>query len=79
MRLAAAAEKALERRKTRLAAASRALATVRPLATLERGYAIVTREPDGPLVRRADQVAVGDEVRARLAQGALVCRVEAKT
>ncbi len=34
-----------------------------PRATLERGYAVVTRLADGTVVTRGDQVAVGDNVQ----------------
>lgn len=48
-----------------------ALAMVSPLATLDRGYAIVQRAGDGAVVRRADQVQTGEVVHARLADGRL--------
>lgn len=55
----------------------RALASVSPLATLGRGYAIV-RDADGRVLRSSDEVAVGEELEARLGQGALRVRVEKK-
>jgi len=57
----------------RLELAQRALHTVSPLATLSRGFAIVTGP--GGLVTDAAQVAVGTEVTARLAHGTLDARV----
>ena len=39
-----------------------------PAATLERGYAVLQRA-DGTVVRRSADVAVGDTLRARLAEG----------
>ncbi len=60
----------------RLGNASRALHTVSPLATLERGYAVAQRGDDGTILRRADTVTAGDPVRVRLAHGQLDCRVE---
>jgi exodeoxyribonuclease VII large subunit len=67
---------------TRLAAAghrvelaTRGLNTVSPLATLARGFAIVTRADDGALVTSAGQVAPGDDVEARLANGSIRARV----
>lgn len=51
------------------------LDTVSPLATLARGYAVV-RDADDGVLRRAADVAVGDQVVAELAEGALHCRVE---
>jgi exodeoxyribonuclease VII large subunit len=41
-----------------------------PLATLERGYAVVQRA-DGAVVRKPDEVEVGDPLTVRLAGGAL--------
>lgn len=46
-----------------------ALETVSPLATLDRGYAIVTRLPDGAVVRDAKALKKGKRVRARFAKG----------
>jgi exodeoxyribonuclease VII large subunit len=42
-----------------------------PLATLERGYAVV-QHADGGVVRRADDVKPGEALRVRLAEGELV-------
>lgn len=56
----------------------RALNTVSPLATLERGYAIVTRLPEGSLVRASDQVSRGDRIEARLMRGKVRAVVEEK-
>ena len=54
---------------------SRALHAISPLATLERGYAIV-RTPGGDIVRTAESVKPGDPVEARLAKGQLLCTVD---
>lgn len=75
-RLGAVAERALERRQARLGASARALEAVSPLATLGRGYAIVQRDPDGRILRRAADAPVGSRVRAHLHDGGLLCRVE---
>ena len=48
-----------------------ALDTVSPLATLSRGYAIVTSAVDDKIIRRAREVTPGDTIRTRLAQGRL--------
>ena len=53
----------------------RGLHAVSPLATLGRGYAILQRD-DGRAVRAANEVARGDQIRARLAEGELTLRVE---
>jgi len=58
-----------------LQSASRGLEATSPLATLGRGYAIVTRVGDGAVLRDAAGVAPGTEVEARLAHGRLRARV----
>ncbi len=62
----------------RLNAAQRQLAALSPLATLERGYAIVTRVEDGALLRASDQIATGERIEARLSRGRLRARVDEK-
>ncbi len=74
-RLCSAAAQNLERMNRRLSQAAHALDTVSPLATLSRGYAIVT-SADGSVLRTAAQTATGQQVQARLGQGRLLCRVE---
>ncbi|MBC2875206.1 MULTISPECIES: exodeoxyribonuclease VII large subunit [Streptomyces] len=46
-----------------------------PAATLRRGYAVL-QHADGSVVRAADEVAAGEELRARVAEGAFAVRVE---
>ncbi|MGA2024543.1 MAG: exodeoxyribonuclease VII large subunit [Steroidobacteraceae bacterium] len=55
----------------RLDGAARALQAVSPLATLGRGFAVVTRSSDGALITSAAQLAVGERFDARLAQGSV--------
>ena len=50
------------------------LHTVSPLATLDRGYSIVTRA-DGSIIRAATQVETGEIIRSRLAHGSIHSRV----
>jgi exodeoxyribonuclease VII large subunit len=52
----------------RLELAARALHTVSPLATLDRGYAIVT-DAGGQVLRDATVLRPGDRITARLARG----------
>ena len=47
-----------------------------PLAVLGRGYSLTRRLDDDRVVRRASQVAVGERLRTRLAEGELTSRVE---
>jgi exodeoxyribonuclease VII large subunit len=78
-RLILGAEHALAVCRDDLALAVQGLEARSPLATLARGYAIVTRLPDGVVLRHAAQALPGVRVRARLAHGDLICRVEALT
>jgi exodeoxyribonuclease VII large subunit len=61
----------LERAAARLAVADRALRSLSPTATLERGYAIVCRLDDGRLIVDSAAVDSGTGIRVRLARGAL--------
>ena len=58
----------------RLTAAARTLQAVSPLATLERGYAIV-QHADGRVARAAAEFVAGDTLRARTAHGSLLATV----
>jgi len=75
MRLDSAMTQSLQGIAQRLALAQRGLHAVSPLATLGRGFALVTRARDGAVLRAADQVGAGDEIRVRLGQGALAAQV----
>ena len=69
--LAAVGRNWLGNRGHRLALAARALHSVSPLATLERGYAIVTDAKSGKILSDARQADTGDTIEARLASGRL--------
>jgi exodeoxyribonuclease VII large subunit len=73
-RLRRAITQLLQRRQTQLRHDGRALHAVSPLATLERGYAIMF-DADGKVLRSAANVATGTPLRARLADGELALRV----
>lgn len=75
-RLHQAMQQQLKQLQQRLAAQSHALETVSPLATLGRGYAIVSAAKNDKVLHQSSEVAVGDMIRARLQQGQLLCRVE---
>jgi exodeoxyribonuclease VII large subunit len=62
----------------RLAVAARTLDAVSPLATLERGYAIVT-DSKGTVITNAQDVRAGQLIDARLTQGSIRARVERAT
>lgn len=48
-----------------------------PLNILSRGYSITLRLPEESIIRRAREVKVGSKIKTRLAEGALVSKVEA--
>lgn len=75
-RLGSAMQRLLSDKQRRLGLSSRALDTISPLATLERGYAIVSRLPERQILHQASKVKPGDRVEARLSEGVLVCSVE---
>ena len=74
-RLNGAVQALLQRRGQQLALAQRALHGVSPLATLARGYAIVTRVADGRVLTDAAGVEAGTDIEARLGAGRLTARV----
>jgi exodeoxyribonuclease VII large subunit len=75
-RLGAAGRAAVAGLHQRLALAARALHTVSPLATLDRGYAIVTDATSDDVLMRASDVSAGDDIRARLSRGKLLATVK---
>lgn len=75
LRLAGAAQ--LRAARTAVDRAARDLATLSPLACLERGYAIVRRGGlDGPIVRDAGALRSGDGVALVLSRGRAFGRIE---
>lgn len=59
-----------------LAHTSHNLDTVSPLATLQRGYAIVTRENGEDIIRNSKELKTGDKITTRLAKGKLVSTID---
>lgn len=74
-RLNGAMTQRLRRERERLTHVARALHALSPLATLERGYAIV-KGANGMIVRDANSVAPGDVLETRLARGVLTSVVK---
>jgi exodeoxyribonuclease VII large subunit len=74
-RLQLALRSYLSRQSARLDSAARALQSVSPLATLGRGFAVITRSADGALVTAADQLQVGEDFDAKLATGSVRAKV----
>ncbi|MEM9057500.1 MAG: exodeoxyribonuclease VII large subunit [Pseudomonadota bacterium] len=73
-RLKRAMAQYLDARRARLTLAGRALDSLSPLSTLQRGYAIVT-DGGGAIVHDATALAPGDTVNARLARGTVTATV----
>lgn len=74
-RLETAGDNALQRATQRLRLSARALDSVSPLATLDRGYAIVTDAKSGRVLTDASAVKPGTGISARLASGSLEATV----
>ena len=47
-----------------------------PLNTLSRGFGIITKHPKGTPVFSINDVHIGDEIKTRLKDGALLSRVQ---
>ncbi len=75
-RMSGAVNLHLERRRHRLAAAAGRLHGVSPLATLERGYALVTDADSGHVITETRRVKRRDRVHVRLARGRLECIID---
>jgi len=73
-RLTSGAHETLSDLNHRAALMGRALHAVSPLATLDRGYAIVL-DSDGKAITDVSGTKPGDEIRARLSKGELVASV----
>ncbi|TVQ85631.1 MAG: exodeoxyribonuclease VII large subunit [Chromatiaceae bacterium] len=67
----------IEQQRARLLRLAAALEALSPLATLARGYALVTRAADTKLVRGPAEAPVGTRLSIRLQQGTLAATVDA--
>jgi exodeoxyribonuclease VII large subunit len=78
--LRGALERGLANRRTGVAAAARTLQAVSPLATLDRGYAVLTRDGDGrrQAITSIEHAVEGDALTAHLRDGALSVTVTAR-
>lgn len=73
--LGRAAANRVERHRARLAQLAGTLDAISPLATLKRGYAIVS-DAKGHVVTSSKELQKGDRIRARLSEGEIQARVE---
>src|SRR3984957_8432214 len=71
-------ERLVESSSARLGSFDARLQSLSPLAVLDRGYALVL-SPQGTLIRSAMQIASGDQLTTRLADGSFLSRVETVT
>ena len=55
---------------------SKALNTVSPLATLDRGYAIVKSETTNKIIYKASEIEDGDNIRVQLSEGELIATIK---
>jgi exodeoxyribonuclease VII large subunit len=76
VRLDAAAKTRLLFIRSRLTLAAHSLDTVSPLATLERGYAIVCDAASGAVISHAAAARPGQTIRAHLTDGSLTAEVK---
>lgn len=65
----------LARLHSQQAALSQTLNAISPLATLDRGYAIVQRQHNGQVVKSIKQLAVDDVLETRIAEGRVVSKI----
>ena len=75
-RLTSALAHNLERLNRQLLQASQTLHAVSPLATLNRGYALVTEPESGKIIRSTKQLREGDIIQTRLAHGHFTSQIE---
>jgi exodeoxyribonuclease VII large subunit len=76
-RLINAATNCLKHLNQRLLKASQTLHAVSPLATLNRGYALVTKPVSGEIIRSVGQLKSGDKIITRLANGQFSSQIDA--
>lgn len=68
----------IKNRQASLNEKSSQLEALGPLATLKRGYAIVSDETSGKIIRNSDEITEGEKLEIRLSGGALTAQVVAK-
>ncbi len=76
LRLQRAIQVKLAKLRSQQAHTSQTLHTVSPLATLDRGYAIVQRLDNQDIVKSTQQIAVNEMLKTRLANGFVISEVK---
>ncbi|MEQ1739017.1 MAG: exodeoxyribonuclease VII large subunit [Methyloglobulus sp.] len=74
-RLITAINSRLKHNNQRLLNASQTLHAISPLATLNRGYALVTEQTSGKIIRSTGQLKLGDKIITQLAKGRFASQV----
>lgn len=69
----------LQEKQNKVIHLSQSLNAISPLATLTRGYAIITRDINGEIIHKASQVELNEKITAKLGEGFLHCSVISKT
>lgn len=69
----------LQEKQQKLMHLSQSLNAISPLATLSRGYSIITREANGEIIRNSTQVDINEKITAQLNEGFLHCTVHSKS
>lgn len=67
---------ALRINQERIAASSGKLESLNPLSILNRGYSLSLRLPERVIIKKAEQLKIGDEVETRVMDGSFTSRVE---
>lgn len=75
MRQSRAIRNLLDKKSLQLQNLQQGLKSLNPHAVLNRGYAIITRQPDGALVKNASQVAPDDRIHIQISRGELDARI----
>ena len=65
----------IKNKQQNIALLARALDAISPLATLDRGYAIVNKLPENKLIRKAAELKAGDQIETRLGKGKIISTV----
>jgi exodeoxyribonuclease VII large subunit len=68
----------LQMHQQKLLGLSRTLQAISPLASLARGYAIVSDAKDKKILRNSKEVKVGQKIITKLAKGELLCEVKSR-
>jgi exodeoxyribonuclease VII large subunit len=69
----------IQHARSAVAALAGRLESLSPLAVLQRGYSLTQREEDDRVIDRASDLAVGERIVTRFAQGKVVSRVEERS